>query len=81
VYAQKAVFLNSNRPEALNLLGGIAETKGNRLEADQYYRAALTHDPAYAPAQQNLERLSTQTGTPKGIVWDYPDQGKKQLRP
>jgi len=81
VYAQKAVFLKPDRPEALNLLGGIAEVKGNRLEADKYYRAALTHDPAYAPAQRNLERLATQTCTPKGIVWDYPDQGKKQLRP
>jgi CheY-like chemotaxis protein len=81
VYAQKAVFLNPDRPEALNLLGGIAEVKGNRLEADGYYRAALTHDPAYAPAQRNLERIATQTCTPKGIVWDYSDQGKKQLRP
>lgn len=81
VYAQKAVFLNPDRPEALNLLGGISEATGNRLEADRYYRAALTNDPAYTPAQSNLERMTTQPYTQKGIVWDYPDQEKKQLPP
>jgi YesN/AraC family two-component response regulator len=80
VYAQKAVFLKSDRPEALNILGGIAEVKGNRLEAGEYYRAALSYDSAYAPAQRNLERLETQTCPPQGIEWDYPDQGKKSLR-
>lgn len=70
VYAQKAVFLNPGRPEALNLLGGIAEAKGNRGEADKYYRAALTHDPAYEPAQRNLERTATQPYTSLGIVWN-----------
>ena len=53
---QKAVFLNPDRPGALNLLGGIAEVKGNRLEAEEYYRAALTRDPDYGPAKLNLER-------------------------
>ena len=70
VYAQKAVFLKPDRPEALNLLGGISESTGNRLEAEKYYRAALTHDPAYAPAQSNLERITTQPYTQRGIVWD-----------
>ena len=70
VYAQKAVLLNPDRPEALNLLGGVSETAGNRQEAERYYRAALTHDPAYAPAQSNLERITSQPYTSKGIVWD-----------
>ena len=70
VYAQKALFLKPDRPEALNLLGGISESTGNRLEAEKYYRAALTHDPAYAPAQSNLKRITTQPYTQKGIVWD-----------
>ncbi len=42
----------------MNLLGGIAEVKGNRLEAEEYYRAALTRDPGYEPAKLNLERLA-----------------------
>jgi CheY-like chemotaxis protein len=70
VYAQKAVFLNPGRPGALNLLGGIAEAKGNRLEAEQYYRAALTRDPGYGPAKLNLERLAGRPYTQRGIVWD-----------
>ena len=70
VYAQKAVFLNPDRPEALNLLGGIAESKGNRQEAEEYYRAALTRDPNYSPAQLNLDRLVGSSYTREGIVWD-----------
>lgn len=69
VYAQKAVFLNPDRPEALNLLGGIAEAKGNRLEAEEYYRAALKLDPAYAPAQRNFERLNSRPYGQRDIVW------------
>jgi DNA-binding response OmpR family regulator len=69
VYAQKAVFLNPERPEALNLLGGIAEAKGNRQEALDYYRGALTRDPDYAPAKLNLERAGRQPYTSQGIAW------------
>jgi DNA-binding response OmpR family regulator len=69
VYAQKAVFLDPKRPEALNLLGGISESTGNRQEADRYYRAALANDPAYRPAQRNLERLAAQPYSQQGIVW------------
>jgi DNA-binding response OmpR family regulator len=76
VYAQKAVFLNPDRPEALNLLGGIAEVKGNRLEAEDYYRAALTRDPSYEPAQLNLERATGGPHTQRAIVWDYSDREK-----
>jgi len=78
VYAQKAVFLDSKRPEALNLLGGISEITGNRLEAYKYYRAALAHDPAYLPAQLNLERVAAQPYTQQGIIWGDPDQTKKE---
>jgi len=70
VYAQKAVFLNPDRPEALNLLGGISEVKGNQLEADDYYKAASTRDPNYGPAKLNLERLANMPQTQGGIVWD-----------
>jgi two-component system, OmpR family, alkaline phosphatase synthesis response regulator PhoP len=78
VYAQKAVFLDPKRPEALNLLGGISEITGNRLEAYKYYRAALAHDSAYLPAQLNLERVAAQPYTQQGIIWEDPDQTKKE---
>ena len=77
VYAQKAVFLNPDRPEALNLLGGISEVKGNRVEADEYYRAALTRDPGYGPAKLNLERPAGRPLTQRAIVWGHPDREKQ----
>jgi CheY-like chemotaxis protein len=70
VYAQKAIFLNPENPEALNLLGGIAESRGNRLEAEEYYRAALLRDPHYLPAQHNLDRLAGVSQTQSDIAWD-----------
>ncbi len=70
VYAQKAVFLNPDRPEALNLLGGIAESKSNRLEAEEYYRAALVRDPNYSPAQHNLGRITKGSYSQQDIAWD-----------
>ena len=78
VYAQKAVFLAPKRPEALNLLGGISEAGGNRLEAYKYYQAALAHDPAYLPAQMNLERVAAQPYNPQGIIWGDPNQGTRE---
>jgi FixJ family two-component response regulator len=76
VYAQKAVFLNPDRPEALNLLGGISEVKGNLVEADEYYRAALARDPGYEPAKLNLERPAGRPLTQRVIVWGHPDREK-----
>jgi YesN/AraC family two-component response regulator len=77
VYVQKAVFLNPDRAEALNLLGGIAEATGNRGEADKYYRAALTHDPAYEPAKHNLDRLAARPYTQLGIDWGFQLQKER----
>jgi two-component system, OmpR family, alkaline phosphatase synthesis response regulator PhoP len=68
VYAQKAVFLDP-KPDALNLLGGITEIKGNLQEALDYYRAALSRDPDYVPAQLNLKRTDQKPYTSQGIAW------------
>ena len=68
VYAKKAVFLDP-KPDALNLLGGIAEIKGNLQEALDYYRAALSRDPDYVPAQLNLKRTDQKPYTSRGIAW------------
>ncbi|MGM0438805.1 MAG: response regulator [Bacillota bacterium] len=57
-YIQKAVSLDTSKPEAFNLLGVILEYKNKPLEAQKQYRAALALDPSYKPAQQNLERTS-----------------------
>lgn len=55
-HVRKAVFLDSSRPEAFNLLGALMEIRGDRLEAQKNYRAALSLDPSYEPAIKNLQR-------------------------
>jgi DNA-binding response OmpR family regulator len=79
VYAHKAISMNPDRPEAFNLLGGVSEARGNRLEAEKNYRAALALNPSYVPAQKNLDRVTTRPYTPLGIEWgslqsDNPSQ-------
>jgi len=58
-HARKAIFLDPARPEAFNLLGALMEIRGDRLEAQKNYRAALSLDPSYDPAIKNLERSSS----------------------
>ena len=70
VYAKKAIFLDHQRPEAFNILGGIREAKDDRLGADKNYRIALEIDPTYIPAQKNLARVTSRPYTQMGIVWD-----------
>ena len=72
VYANKAVYIDPNRPEAFNLFGGLCETRKNRLKAEKYYRAALALNSSYKPAQKNLDRVSTRPYTPLGIDWGLP---------
>ena len=69
VYAHKAISINSDRAEAFNLLGGVSEARGNRLEAEKNYRVALALDPTYVPAQKNLDRVTRRPYTPLGIEW------------
>jgi FixJ family two-component response regulator len=58
-HINKAISINSSRPEAFNFLGALLEIKGNRSEAQKYYRAAISLDPTYEPAQKNLERTTS----------------------
>ncbi|MBN2029200.1 response regulator [bacterium] len=61
IHAQKAISLNPSRPEAFNLLGVLFEIKKNKQEAQKNYRAALSLDPSYKPAIQNLHRITQWT--------------------
>jgi DNA-binding response OmpR family regulator len=60
-HVRKAVSFDPARPEAFNLLGVLEELRGNRLEAQKHYRAALSLDPSYGAGLVNLER-STSSG-------------------
>jgi len=56
---RKAIAADPSKPEAYNLLGALMEIKGDRLEAQKYYRAALDIDPVFKPARANLERTTS----------------------
>jgi FixJ family two-component response regulator len=73
LYAHKAISIDSDRPEAFNLLGGLYEARSNRLEAEKNYRVALALNPSYKPAQKNLDRVTSRPYTPLGIDWGLPN--------
>ena len=56
---RKAIATDPARPEAYNLLGALLEIKGDGLEAQKFYRAALDIDPTFKPARQNLDRITS----------------------
>ena len=58
-HVRQAVFIDPGRPEGFNLLGALMEIQGDRAEAQKNYRAALSLDPSYEPAVQNLHRSTT----------------------
>lgn len=62
-YLNKAMILDSSRPEAFDLLGVVDEIKGDLREAQKKYRAALSLDPTYTPSQRNLDRT---------MAWEEP---------
>jgi DNA-binding response OmpR family regulator len=55
-HVRRAMSLDPSRPEAFNFLGALLEIQGDRLEAQKNYRTALSLDPTYKPAQDNLYR-------------------------
>ena len=70
-HVNRAISINSSRPEAFNFLGALVEIKGDQREAQKYYRAAISLDPTYEPAQKNLER-STRFEKKGNIILDAP---------
>jgi DNA-binding response OmpR family regulator len=58
-HARRAISIDPERPEAFNLLGAILEVGGDRGNAQMHYRAALSLDPSYEPAQTNLSRSTS----------------------
>jgi CheY-like chemotaxis protein len=56
---RKAIGADPAQPEAYNLLGVLLEIKGDWLEGQKFYRAALEIDPTFKPAWENLERTTS----------------------
>jgi DNA-binding response OmpR family regulator len=55
----KAIAADPSHAEAYNLLGALFEIKGDWLEAQKFYRAAMDIDPTFKPAGANLERATS----------------------
>jgi len=53
---KRAIALDYTRPDAFNILGIIMEIRSDIPRAQSYYRAALSLDPTYTPARDNLDR-------------------------
>lgn len=58
LYLNEALVIESCNAKIENLLGVIEELMGNRKLAQNYYRAALSFDSTYSPAENNLKRTS-----------------------
>jgi DNA-binding response OmpR family regulator len=56
-FLRRAIADDPSRPEPFNLLGVLLELKGDKIEAQKNYRAALALDPTYTPADANLNRV------------------------
>lgn len=70
---RKAIASDPAKPEAYNLCGVLLEIKGDWLEGQKFYRAALDIDPTYKPARANLERTTSWRKT--GAIELGPDLG------
>ena len=67
-HVRQAIFIDPGRPEAFNLLGALMEIRGDRIEAQKNYRAALSLDPSYEPAIKNLHRSTTSKWRQEGGI-------------
>jgi len=68
-HIRKAISSDPSRPEGFNLLGILMEMRGDRLEAQKNYRAALSLDPSYKPALENLDRSASWQPRHKGCAF------------
>jgi CheY-like chemotaxis protein len=67
-HVRKAIALDPARAEAFNLLGAIMEIRGDRNDAQKNYRTALSLDPSYKPAGNNLQRSTQERWKRKGPI-------------
>jgi DNA-binding NtrC family response regulator len=70
-HVRKAISMDSSRAEAFNFLGALYEIQGDRIEAQKNYRAALSLDPTYKSARDNLVRSTgSKPDVDKKIMFD-----------
>lgn len=79
-WAERSVALETSRPEAYNLLGALMELSRDMLQAQKYYRAALSIDPTYKPAQANLLRATGVASSGTLDIGSAAGKQKKKIR-
>lgn len=80
-YVRKALSLDPSRPEAFNFFGALLEIKGNLSEAQKQYRAALSLDPTYKPAEDNLSRSTSWIRKGSIILGEAKEGEEKKRKP
>ncbi|HUX20056.1 MAG TPA: response regulator [Spirochaetia bacterium] len=78
-WIKKGISVDPSRPEGYNIIGVLLEIKNDWLQAQKFYRAALSIDPTYEPASRNLSRTTERS---PGEVLDIgagrkPKQGRR----
>ncbi|MBU3105706.1 response regulator [Clostridium gasigenes] len=66
-HLRDVLISDASNPATQNLLGVIEEKKNNGNLAQKYYRAALSLDATYAPADNNLRRTAMYSALSTGI--------------
>lgn len=61
---KKAIGLDPLKAEPHNIIGAILEIRGDMVESQKYYKAALALDPGYKQARRNLDRVNAKLKTP-----------------
>lgn len=64
---KEAILIDTSSAKIQNLLGVVEERMHNKLLAQKYYRAALSLDATYTPADNNLKRTVLYSYSLKGI--------------
>jgi DNA-binding NtrC family response regulator len=77
---QTAISLEPSRPEAYNLLGALMEIRGERLEAQKYYRVAVSVDPEYKPGWDNLQRSASFPPSGRIVITGRRDKDEGEKR-
>lgn len=57
-HVKQAISCDPSRPDAFNLLGELQEVAGDRSDALKNYRVAISLDPTFKSAQNNLDRVT-----------------------
>lgn len=79
-WVKRAIFIDTSRAEAFNFLGVLFELKNDKHSAQKYYRAALSLEPSFRPAWNNLDRSTRFSPEGKPTLEVKPEADKKEIR-